>query len=182
MYCLCSSYLFPFLNLVGSTGFCCQLNSPVPIPVIPNKACGNLGCVMYLQGILFAIIFWDPRHGVLYHYISPKLLLFIYSLMWLLLGLSSFCYFRVWALQLNPNITENILNLFLHKERKGNRQGGMDRTQREGDERKWIKQSTLGAKLVQKARTLETCCKMTEDEQAKTNFNRYFKYKMENSQ
>lgn len=55
----------------------------------------------------------------------------------------------------------------------------MDRTQT-GDERKLIKQSTLEAKLIQ--RTLETCCKMTEDELAKTNFNRYFKYKMEDSQ
>lgn len=56
VYCVCSSYLFPFLHLIGSTGFCCQLNSPVPIPVITDKACGNLGCVMNLQGILFAII------------------------------------------------------------------------------------------------------------------------------
>lgn len=93
----------------------------------------------------------------------------------LLLPVSAYGYYN-WIL-----ILLKTLNWFLHKERKGNRQGGMDRTQREGDERKWIKQSTLGAKLIQKARTLEIRCKMTEDELDKTNFSRYFKYKMEDT-
>lgn len=58
VYYLYSSYLLYFSksNWVYWILLPTQLTS-VPIPVIKNKAFGNLGYVMYLQGILFAIIF-----------------------------------------------------------------------------------------------------------------------------
>ena len=127
MYSLCNPYLLYFSkpNGVYWILLITQLTS-VPIPVIINKACNNLGCVMYLQGIFFAIIFWDPHCGVLYHYISPKLLLFTYAHVatirsQLLLPISEFGDYN-WILIL----LKIYLNVFLHKERKGKRETGSD--------------------------------------------------------
>lgn len=81
----------------------------IPIPVITEKACNNLGCAIYLQGIFFCHHFpgltgWGP----LSLHVSNQDCFSSFTVYGSCQVSAAFAYFRVWGLYLNPDITENI--------------------------------------------------------------------------